>query len=156
MRIRILTVTHKTPTWITAGCNEYLKRLQSICTIELIEIPAEKRTAHADIQKLLTREGKKIISAINPQHLVVALEIKGNCWSTEELAAKLKSWQDNGQTNIDFLIGGPDGLSTECLQKSKVKWSLSNLTFPHALVRVLLLEQIYRGFCVLKQHPYHR
>lgn len=156
MRIRIITVTHKTPPWITTGCKEYLKRLQSNCTIELIDIPAEKRTAHADMQKLLTREGKKILDVINPQHLIVALDIKGRCWSTEELAQRLKSWQDDRQTNIDFVIGGPDGLSAECLQRSKIKWSLSNLTFPHALVRVILLEQIYRGFCILNQHPYHR
>lgn len=144
------------PPWIEKGYQEYAKRLQSTWMIELIKLPPEKRTLRAHLPKLVRREGEKILSIIKPQHVVVALEIKGKSYSTEELALQLKRWQNEGLHHIDFIIGGADGLSQECLQKANEKWSLSRLTFPHALVPVILVEQIYRSFCILNQHPYHR
>jgi 23S rRNA (pseudouridine1915-N3)-methyltransferase len=154
MRIRLLTITHKVPAWVKEGYQEYVKRLPSSCTLELVEIPALKRTKGMDANRLLHNEGKKILDAINPHHYVIALDIKGTLWSTEGLAKEMINWQQHNP--IDLLIGGPDGLSTECLQKAAQRWSLSPLTFPHALVRIIVVEQIYRALMVIHKHPYHR
>jgi 23S rRNA (pseudouridine1915-N3)-methyltransferase len=142
------------PAWIETGIAEYLRRFPPSCRLELIEIPAEKRLQDSP-KKIIDNESKKLLSAIKPGNHVIALEVKGALWSTEKLAAQLKTWQANGR-NIDMLIGGPDGLSTECLQKAETKWSLSPLTLPHPLVRVLVAEQLYRAISILQNHPYHR
>lgn len=155
MKLRLITVTHKSPSWIREGYEEYAKRLPSSCALELVEIPAEKRTNNADLKRIGEREGEKILAAIKPTNLVIALDVKGASWSTEELAANLKNWLQEGR-NIDLLIGGPEGLSAACRQKAEVKWSLSPLTFPHILVKLIIAEQIYRAHSILQQHPYHR
>jgi 23S rRNA (pseudouridine1915-N3)-methyltransferase len=155
MKIRILTITHKSPSWIQEGYAEYAKRLPSSCTLELLEIPAEKRTANADIKRITVREGEKMLNAIKENHHVIALDVQGKLWTTENLADHLAEWRQDGR-NIDLLVGGPDGLSTECLQKAETIWSLSPLTFPHILVRLIVAEQIYRAWTILQQHPYHR
>jgi len=155
MRIRLLSITHKSPSWIHEGYLEYTKRLPSSCALELIEIPAETRTPKADLKRILLREGEKMLAAIQPNHYVIALDIKGKMWSTDELAEQLIKWQQNGK-NIDLLIGGPEGLPQECLQVAKEKWSLSPLTFPHILVKLILAEQIYRAWTITQNHPYHK
>ena len=155
MKIRLLTITHKSPAWINEGYKEYIKRLGSSCSFELIEIPAEKRTSNADLKRIMLREGEKMLNAIKPDHLVIALDVKGTSWSTEQLAEHLGRWHDEGR-NIDLLVGGPEGLSPECLKKAEKTWSLSPLTFPHILVKVIVAEQIYRAFTILNKHPYHR
>lgn len=155
MKIRLLTITHKSPSWIKEGYEEYAKRLPPSCALELVEIPAEKRTSHSDLSRIAERETEKMLAAIKPNHLVIALDVKGKLWSTEELAEQLSHWLQGGR-NIDLLIGGPEGLSPQCLQKAEQKWSLSPLTFPHILVRLIVAEQIYRAFSILQQHPYHR
>lgn len=155
MRIRLLTICHKAPEWIKTGFAEYAKRLPQTCALELIEIPAEKRGPHGDIARITQREGEKMLSAIKPKHHVIALDVTGKCWSTEELAAQLGHWQSTGD-HIDLLIGGANGLAPACLQVAKEKWSLSRLTFPHMLVRLIVAEQIYRAYSILQNHPYHR
>lgn len=155
MRIRILTITHKTPKWIEEGYSEYAKRLTHSCTLELIEIPAEKRLPKSDLTRAVEREGVRMLSAINKNHYVIALDVKGKPWSTEYLAERLSSWQQDG-TSVDLLIGGPDGLAPSCLHAANEKWSLSPLTFPHIFIKLILAEQIYRGFSILQKHPYHK
>jgi len=155
MRIRLLTITHKSPAWIQEGYLEYSKRLPPHCALELIEIPAEKRSTNADLKRITAQEGEKMLSLIKPTHRVIALDIKGKLWSTEELADQLRHWQQDGR-NIDLLIGGPEGLAPACLEKAELRWSLSPLTFPHILVKLILAEQIYRAWSILQQHPYHR
>src|SRR3990167_3692758 len=155
MKIRLLTITHKSPSWIQEGYEDYAKRLPPHCSLEVVEIPAEKRTANADLKRLTEREGEKMLAAIKPNHRVIAMDIGGSLWSTEELSANLKRWLQDGK-NIDLLVGGPEGLSPACLQKAEQKWSLSPLTFPHFLVRLIVAEQIYRAHSILQQHPYHR
>lgn len=155
MRIRLLTITHKSPEWVKAGFKDYAKRLPASCALELVEIPAEKRTENADLKRITQREGEKILAAIKPGHHVIALDVKGKFWSTEQLAGELKNWQHDGR-NIDLLVGGPEGLSPECLAKAETKWSLSPLTFPHFLVRIIVAEQIYRAWSIMQNHPYHR
>lgn len=155
MRIRLLTITHKSPAWIQEGYQEYAKRLPSQCALELIEIPAEKRTVNADLRRITEREGEKMLAVIKSTHRVIALDVKGKMWSTEDLAENMRHWQLDGR-NIDLLIGGPEGLAPVCLQKAEERWSLSALTFPHIIVKLIVAEQIYRAFSILQQHPYHR
>lgn len=155
MRIRLLTITHKTPSWIQEGYEEYAKRLPASCALELVEIPAEKRTANADLKRITEREGEKMLAAIKPNHRVIALDVKGKLWSTEQLASQIEHWQQDGR-NIDLLIGGPEGIAPACLQKAEDKWSLSPLTFPHIIVKLIVAEQIYRAWSITQNHPYHR
>jgi len=160
MRIRLLAVGNKLPSWVEEGFNEYLKRFPASCSLELIEIPAEKRSPSqkqtgASVQQLIAREGEKLLAVIKPGHRVVTLEVTGQLWSTEKLASHIEKWQGEGR-HIDMLIGGPDGLSQACSNKADTKWSLSPLTLPHPLVRIIVAEQLYRAVSILKNHPYHR
>ena len=120
-----------------------------------MEIPAEKRTANADLKRITQREGEKMLSAIKPGHHVIALDKGGKSWTSEQLSVQLQGWLQHGE-NIDLLIGGPEGLAPACLQLARESWSLSALTFPHMLVRLILAEQIYRAFSILQNSPYHR
>lgn len=155
MKIRLLTITHNVPTWIEQGYEEYANRLPKPCALELIEIPAEKRTPQASLARLIKREGEKLLATCKTEHVRIALDVKGKLWSTEDLANQLAKWHQEGD-NIDLLVGGPDGLSPQCIKEAKMCWSLSPLTFPHALVRVIVAEQLYRAWCILQKHPYHR
>lgn len=155
MKLRLLTITHKAPSWIKEGYEEYAKRLPAAYALELVEIPAEKRTINADMTRLTEREGEKMLAYLRPDHLVIALDIKGKPWSTEQLAEHMAGWHQAGR-NVDLLIGGPEGLAPACLAKANLKWSLSPLTFPHIIVKLIIAEQIYRAYSILQNHPYHR
>lgn len=155
MQIHLLAIGNKMPGWVNTGFQEYAKRFPPSCRLKLTEIPAEKRTKQTDIKRLTQQEGEKILSAVKPGNLVIALEVTGHLWSTEQLSQQLQHWQSTGQ-NIDMLIGGPDGLASSCLAKATIKWSLSPLTLPHPLVRILIAEQLYRALSILQNHPYHR
>jgi 23S rRNA (pseudouridine1915-N3)-methyltransferase len=155
MMLRILAIGTKMPAWVTEGFLDYAKRFSPSATLELYEIPAEKRTKNTDTQRVIERESDKLLAAIKSNHFVVALDVKGQTWSTDQLSSHLKSWQTDGR-HIDFIIGGPDGLSETCLKRANLKWSLSALTLPHPLVRIILTEQLYRALSILQNHPYHR
>lgn len=155
MNIYLLAVGNKMPDWVNKAYYEYSKRLNADCQLKLIEIAPGKRGKNADLARIKLQEGEKLLAAIPKGSLVVALEVKGRAWSTEELAKQLDGWLHSGQ-DIALLIGGPEGLSDACVARADVKWSLSPLTLPHPLVRVLLSEQIYRAYSILKNHPYHR
>ncbi|HAI96313.1 MAG: 23S rRNA (pseudouridine(1915)-N(3))-methyltransferase RlmH [Cycloclasticus sp.] len=155
MKLKILAVGQKMPGWVAAGYQEYAKRMPRECSIETIEIPPAKRTKQSQLNKIKETEGKKILSLIKENDYVVALEVKGKAWSTADLAKKLSAWQGINPSII-FLIGGPDGLSADCLNRANEQWCLSPLTFPHPLVRVILAEQLYRGWSLMNNHPYHR
>jgi len=155
MNIFLLAVGTKMPDWVNKGYNEYAKRLNADCRLKLIEIAPDKRGKNADLVKIKNQEGEKLLSAIPKACLVVALEVQGKSWSTETLSQQLDNWLHGGQ-DVALLIGGPEGLSDACVARADVKWSLSPLTLPHPLVRVLLSEQLYRAYSILKNHPYHR
>jgi 23S rRNA (pseudouridine1915-N3)-methyltransferase len=129
--------------------------LPAKCSLHLKEIPAEKRSKNSNIKAIMQKEADKLKDSIPNNCRVVALDVKGQAWSTEKLATRLQDWMMGGQ-DIALLVGGPDGLTPDILQLAQEKWSLSNLTFPHPLVRVVLAEQIYRAFTVTENHPYHR
>jgi 23S rRNA (pseudouridine1915-N3)-methyltransferase len=155
MRIYLLAVGTRMPAWVTAGFRDYAVRLPRECHLHLVEIPTGKRGKHADIDKAVREEGKRILSAIPRGARVVALDIKGHSWSTEQLAEHLENWLCSGR-DLALLIGGPEGLAPACYACVETSWSLSNLTFPHGLVRVVVAEQIYRAWSILRSHPYHR
>ena len=155
MRLRVLAVGTKMPNWVEAGCREYLKRLPPELNVEFVELPLGQRGKGADIQRAITREGEAMLKAIGDQDHIIALDVKGKSWGTEELAERLQQWQLSGD-NFSLLIGGPDGLAPECLARANSRWSLSALTLPHPLVRIVLAEQLYRAWSINAGHPYHR
>ena len=155
MRIKLIAVGGKMPDWVNSGFNEYVKRLPHELKLEVIEVPLGQRGKGADIQRAIAKESRQLLAAIEEKDQVVALDVKGSAWSTEQLAQKLSEWQMSG-TNVALLVGGPDGLSPDCLQRAGQSWSLSKLTFPHPLVRVVVAEQLYRAWTLLNNHPYHR
>jgi 23S rRNA (pseudouridine1915-N3)-methyltransferase len=143
------------PQWVNECFAEYAKRLPRNFIFDLIEVAAPPRTKNSDINHLKKIEGKQLLAAV-PQHsLVVALDEHGAGWSTKELAQHLQKWHDSWQ-HVSLLIGGADGLDEECLRQANMIWSLSRLTFPHHLVRVIVAEQIYRAWTLMQGHPYHR
>ena len=155
MKIRLIAVGTKMPVWISAGYQEYSKRLPRELQLELVEIAPGNRSKGADPVKAMAKESKDILQAIGKNDYRVALDIEGKMLGTPALAEKLTDWQMLG-TDVALLVGGPDGLARECLQGVAERWSLSRLTFPHPLVRVLVAEQIYRAWTLTKNHPYHR
>lgn len=155
MQIQFICVGSKMPAWVEAGYQEYAKRLPPECRLQLIEIPLEKRTKTMTSEQYKEREGKRILAAIPAQSYVIALEVKGKAWNTIELSKQMQAWMQKGQ-DVCLLVGGPDGLSEECRARAQAQWSLSNLTLPHPLVRIVVAEQLYRAWSVLQNHPYHR
>lgn len=155
MLIKIIAIGKHMPAWITAGFEEYANRIPSNYRIQLIEIVAEKRTQNADTQKIMQLEEKKISAVTTQSDYCIALDRLGKSLDTKTLAKHLQTWHDN-QQSICFVIGGPEGLSTTFLKKVNGVWSLSSMTLPHSLVRVVLAEQIYRAWSIIVNHPYHR
>ncbi|MGI9212185.1 MAG: 23S rRNA (pseudouridine(1915)-N(3))-methyltransferase RlmH [Methylococcaceae bacterium] len=154
MRIHLLAVGQRMPAWVSEAYEEYAKRLPRECSLILREIAPGKRGRNADILKIKEEEGERILAALSRDTHVVALDVSGKLWSTEELAQDISQWLQQGR-DIAVLIGGPDGLSAEVLQHANERRSLSRMTFPHPLVRVIMAEQIYRAWTVLNHHPYH-
>ncbi|WP_210396375.1 23S rRNA (pseudouridine(1915)-N(3))-methyltransferase RlmH [Motiliproteus sediminis] len=155
MRIRLLAVGTRMPRWVTNGYEEYVKRLPAELSLELVELNLGHRGKNADTARAIAREGDDMLAAIGKGDRVVALDVKGKAWSTEQLATQLEVWQMDGR-NISLLVGGPDGLDSRALALAEQRWSLSPLTLPHPLVRVLLAEQLYRAWTITKGHPYHK
>lgn len=155
MKIQLLAVGQKMPAWVEAGYNEYAHRLPPEARLELKEITAGKRGKNADVARILHEEGQRLQLAITKSAHIVALDVKGKHYTTEQLAQRLGEWMQSGQ-DIALLVGGPEGLSAECRELAHEHWSLSALTFPHPLVRIIIAEQLYRAWSVLKNHPYHR
>ena len=155
MRISIVTVGTKMPSWVSAGVAEYSRRLPRELKLDWREIPLASRTRGASAEQLREREGEQVLKAVSASDEVVALDVLGKRISTPQLAKRLQDWQMSG-LNYSLLIGGPDGLSPACLARASARWSLSDLTLPHPLVRVLLAEQLYRAWTITVNHPYHR
>lgn len=155
MNIHLIAVGQRMPGWVTEGFEEFSKRLPAECRLVLHEVAAPKRGKGADIERLRRQEGEKIIAAIPRGARIVALEVGGREWSTEQLAGQIGQWMGEGR-DIAMLVGGPDGLDPPLSQRADNQWSLSPLTLPHPLVRVVIAEQIYRAWSILKGHPYHR
>jgi 23S rRNA (pseudouridine1915-N3)-methyltransferase len=155
MQIHLIAVGTRMPAWITQGYEDYARRLPRECALRLVEIPPGRRSRTHPPAQAIEEEGRRMLSAIPGRCLVVALEVTGRAWDTPALASRLQEWLSSGRDTA-FLVGGPDGLSGDCLQRAELRWSLSPLTLPHALVRVVLAEQLYRAWTIVGGHPYHR
>jgi len=143
------------PGWVGEGIDEYGKRLPRELKLNWREIPLARRGRDSSPDKLCREEGQQILRALPAADRVIALDVRGKRLSTEQFAQRLEEWRMSGD-NFSFIIGGPDGLSPECLERADQRWSLSDLTLPHPLVRVLLAEQLYRAWTITANHPYHR
>ena len=155
MKIRLVAVGEKMPRWVKEGYEEYARRLAGEVTLELVEIPARHRGKNPDLARILRDEGRQMLAAVPRGSQLVALEVDGRPWSTAQLSGQLASWLEGG-CDVALLVGGPEGLSPECTAAAQQKWSLSPLTLPHPLVRVVVAEALYRAWSLLRNHPYHR
>lgn len=155
MQILLIAVGQKMPAWVSQGYEEYARRMPPECKLQLVEIPLAKRSKASDISRSINKEGELMLTAIKKDSLVVSLEINGKPWSTPQLAEQMTGWMQSGR-NIALLVGGPEGLAPACQKKADQQWSLSPLTLPHPLVRIVIAEQLYRAVSILKHHPYHK
>lgn len=155
MQIELLAAGTRPPAWIREGFNEYQKRFTREWMLQLQEVPIARRTRNNTREKLKDQEGERMLSLVKPDALIVAMDRTGAQMTTEQLAKCLDGWQRDFR-RLQLVIGGPDGLSKGCLDAATSTWSLSLLTFPHFLVRILVAEQLYRAWSVLKSHPYHK
>lgn len=149
MRLRLLAVGTRMPDWVRAGFEEYARRLPRGLALEIVAVAQGSGTgARAD-------EGARLLARIAPRDQVVALDERGESWSSAQLVVQLQRWQQQGG-DVCLLVGGADGLAPACLERAAQRWSLSPLTLPHMLVRILVAEQLYRAHTILSGHPYHR
>ncbi len=155
MKLQLVAVGTKMPGWVHSGFMEYVRRFPRDMPLELAEIPAGKRGRHADSRRLLDREGELMLSATGKGNRIVTLDLSGQAWESPELAIQLERWRQDGR-DVSLLIGGPEGLAPACKAAAEQSWSLSALTFPHPLVRVLVAESLYRAWSITANHPYHR
>ena len=154
MKLRILSVGHKMPGWVEDGYREYLKRMPRELAVEIVEIKPDKRASGKNSEQVQEAESKRILEAAGRDYLI-ALDEHGQEVTTLQLADRMQKWLGDGR-DVALIIGGADGLHHDVKARADWLWSLSKLTLPHAMVRVLLAEQLYRAWSVLNNHPYHR
>ena len=155
MKIEVIAIGKKSPSWLKNGIEEYQRRMPQELCIAVKEIPLPKRTKSTPSEHCIKVEAEKIKGALAPDSRTVAMDLKGKAWSTEELAGHLTRWMLDYQS-VQFVVGGPDGLARDIVASADDVWSLSRLTFPHAFVPVLITEQLYRAWTIINRHPYHR
>jgi 23S rRNA (pseudouridine1915-N3)-methyltransferase len=155
MKLLILAVGNKMPSWITEGFNEYTKRMPREAAISLIEIKPEARNSGKTAAQIMEAEAQRIRAVLPAGALCIALDEHGATPTTKQLSQQMQSWMQQG-CDIAFIIGGADGLHESVKQQAKQLMALSALTLPHGMVRVLLAEQLYRAYSLLHNHPYHR
>jgi len=155
MNLLVAAVGQRMPGWVNEAWNEYARRMPPNLGLSLREITLGKRGKNADTRRLKANESEALYAAMPVRARIIALDVQGQSWSTEKLAANLEDWMGDGR-DVGFMIGGPDGISAEIMKKAENRWSLGPLTFPHPLVRVVLAEQLYRAWTITQNHPYHR
>lgn len=155
MQLLVTAVGQRMPAWVNEAWTEYARRMPPGMALSLREITLAKRGKNPDTKRLTAVESKALYAAMPARARVIALDVKGQAWSTEKLAANMQDWMGEGR-DVGFMIGGPDGIAADILQKADTLWSLSPLTLPHPLVRVVLAEQLYRAWTITQNHPYHR
>jgi 23S rRNA (pseudouridine1915-N3)-methyltransferase len=155
VHIHLLSVGTRLPEWVDHACSHYARRMPPHCRFQLKEIPAGKRTKGSDIDRILRDEGERLLAAVPRDCHVIALERTGKAIDTEALAGQMNNWFSGGR-DVALLIGGPEGLSPECLDRADALWSLSDLTLAHPVARIVLAEQLYRAWSILENQPYHR
>ena len=155
MRIHIIAVGQRRGGWEGDGYLEYARRMPPELPIELHQVAPPKRMKHTSGHRRLEEEARRLVAAIPNGARVVALDERGTAWTTVELAGRIERWLQDGRA-LALLIGGADGLAPACIEAAEHRWSLSPLTLPHGLVRIVVAEQLYRASTILRGHPYHR
>lgn len=155
MQIAVVSASAKQPDWVQTGFETYARRLRTNCTLSLTEIALAKRGKSVALARVLEQEGVRMLAAVPKGAHIVALDESGRSFDTSELAARLECWLAGGRP-VALLIGGPDGLSDACFERADERWSLSPLTLPHGLARIIVAEALYRAWSLLAHHPYHR
>lgn len=155
MQLLVAAVGQRMPRWVNEAWVEYSRRMPAGMSLSLREIPLARRGKNADTKRLTATESDALLAAMPAHARVIALDVRGKAWSTEQLAANLEEWMGDGR-DVGFMIGGPDGISPEIMARSDARWSFGPLTLPHPLVRVVLAEQLYRAWTITQNHPYHR
>ncbi|HKE94558.1 MAG TPA: 23S rRNA (pseudouridine(1915)-N(3))-methyltransferase RlmH [Povalibacter sp.] len=155
MLLRLIAAGTRMPAWVNQAFEEYAGRLTADYRLELREIALGQRSGSATAQQAMAKEGERMLAAIPPRSYVVALQVTGKALSSEQLAQFLQTRARDGR-DVAFLIGGPDGIAPELDAKADLRWSLSALTLPHGLARVMVAEALYRAVSIVKGHPYHR
>jgi 23S rRNA (pseudouridine1915-N3)-methyltransferase len=155
MRIRLIAVGTRMSAWVDSAVLDYSRRLRGAAALELIEVPLARRSGGAAAARAVAAEGERVLALLAAREYAVALDERGRSFTTVQFSHWLGARRQAGEP-LSFIIGGPDGLHAAVLARAQLRWSLSALTFPHALVRVLLAEQLYRATTVLAGHPYHR
>ncbi|WP_017187703.1 23S rRNA (pseudouridine(1915)-N(3))-methyltransferase RlmH [Alkalibacillus haloalkaliphilus] len=159
MQIQIVSVGKIKEKYIKQGIAEFEKRLQSYCKLVMDEVNDEhapEQMSDKEIEQVKNKEGERILNKIKPTQYVIALDIHGEQWSSEKLAKNMEQLSIYGKSQITFVIGGSNGLSEDVLKRANQKLSFSKMTFPHQLMKLILLEQVYRSFRIQKNEPYHR
>ncbi len=155
MKINLLTLGHKMPDWVNVAFNAYNHRLPNHLKIHIKEMPAISRQKGLSVPQIKAQEAKLINKHLQSDNLNIALDEHGKAMKTTDVAQQLDRWQMTGQ-NVNIIVGGADGLDSSILKLAQQTWSLSKLTFPHQLVKVIIAEQLYRAHSLLNNHPYHR
>jgi 23S rRNA (pseudouridine1915-N3)-methyltransferase len=155
VHIRLIAVGDRQPAWVIDAVESYAKRLPVQWRFRLVPVATAARAGEAGAQKAVEQEGRGVLRKLNAAECLVALDERGQQLSSGELSARLADWQQDGR-DVALVIGGPDGLSKDCLGRAEFRWSLSRLTLPHGLARVLVVEQLYRAWSLIEGHPYHR
>lgn len=155
MKITLIAMGQKMEPWVNEGFAFYQKRLPSSFSLTLKEIPLQKRTPKSFIPPILEEEGLMMLNAVPRGDSIIALDARGTLFDSETLARELKKFQEKSQ-HISLFIGSPEGMPPACLEKAQQHWSLSHLTLPHPLVRLFVVEAIYRSWCIIQNHPYHK
>ena len=155
MHVRLIAVGDKQPSWVDTAFGEYAGRLPRQWKFRLDKIATGQRTKGGGAKSARELEGRKLLASIRSDDFVVLLDERGEALSSRELGERLGDWQSAGR-NLCFVIGGPDGVSIECANRADFRWSLSRMTLPHGLARVMFGEQLYRGWTLTQGHPYHR
>lgn len=155
MRVALIAVGTRMPGWVEQGFAEYAGRMPRECRLELVEIPAARRTDNSDLKRVRADEGARVLKAIPRDAHVIALDERGEALDSAAWSKQIAKWLASGRDTA-LLVGGPDGHADAVLSSAHARWSLSKLTLPHPLVRVLVAEQLYRAWTLLSNHPYHR
>lgn len=155
MRVHLVAVGTRMPAWVETAVAEYSKRLPREFSFDTTEIPLGQRSKPGDVPRAMHKEGEAMLQKIERNDFVVALDVKGRSLTTEAMAERIDRVRHEGR-NLVLLVGGPDGLAPACLDAAAEHWSLSALTLPHPVVRVVVAEQVYRVWSILNNHPYHR
>ncbi len=155
MQVRIITIGQRMPAWVEQGCNEYLKRMPREVQVDLVELPLPNRKTNTSVVSLQEQEAKALSGKIQSGDHTIALDERGKQWSSQEWGSQLEQWMQF-HPRVNLLVGGPDGLSAGIKKQANQVIALGKMTLPHPLVRIVLCEQLYRAWSIVKGHPYHR